>query len=111
MPYSFGTVILVPFPFTDQTASKKRPAVVVSSKSYNDARPDIIVMAITSQMRAASGSGDLQLDEWQEAGLLKPSAVKPVIATLEQSMVSKVLGALVDSDQAQLRKMISEVLR
>jgi mRNA interferase MazF len=29
--YSFGDVILVPFPFTDQTATKKRPAVVVSS--------------------------------------------------------------------------------
>jgi mRNA interferase MazF len=29
--YSFGDIVLVPFPFTDQTASKKRPAVVVSA--------------------------------------------------------------------------------
>jgi hypothetical protein len=29
--YSFGDVVLVPFPFTNQTASKKRPAVVVSA--------------------------------------------------------------------------------
>jgi mRNA interferase MazF len=26
--YGFGDVVLVPFPFTDQTATKKRPAVV-----------------------------------------------------------------------------------
>jgi mRNA interferase MazF len=30
MPYDFGNVVLVPFPFTSQTASKKRPAVIVS---------------------------------------------------------------------------------
>ncbi len=29
--YSFGEVVLVPFPFTDQTGLKKRPAVIVSS--------------------------------------------------------------------------------
>lgn len=110
MPYSFGSVILVPFPFTDQTISKKRPAVVISSQGYNDARADIIVMAITSQLRATIGGYDLALDLWQEAGLLKPSAVKPVIATLEQSLVDRVLGTLATSDQAGLREKISDIL-
>jgi len=40
--YSFGDVVLVPFPFTDQTTTKKRPAIVVSSNGYNSARPDVI---------------------------------------------------------------------
>jgi mRNA interferase MazF len=40
--YSFGNVVLVPFPFTDQTASKKRPAVVVSADAYHQRRPDVI---------------------------------------------------------------------
>jgi mRNA interferase MazF len=44
---------LVPFPFTSQTASKKRPAVVVSNRAYGSAKPDVIVMAITSQLRPA----------------------------------------------------------
>ncbi len=30
MPYEFGTIVVVPFPFTDQSASKRRPAVVVT---------------------------------------------------------------------------------
>ncbi len=46
--YNFGDIILVLFPFTDQTTSKKRPAVVVSSDAYNNDRPDIILMAVTS---------------------------------------------------------------
>lgn len=41
--YNFGDIILVPFPFTDQTTGKKRPAVVGSSKTYNSNRPDIVI--------------------------------------------------------------------
>jgi mRNA interferase MazF len=32
--YEFADVVLVPFPFTDQTTTKKRPAIVVSSADY-----------------------------------------------------------------------------
>jgi len=38
--FEFADVILVPFPFTDQSATKKRPAVVISSTAYNTERPD-----------------------------------------------------------------------
>ena len=37
--YNFGDVVLVPFPFTDQTTNKKRPAVVISSDVYNQNIP------------------------------------------------------------------------
>ena len=47
--YSFGDILLVPFPFTDQTSIKKRPTVVISSERYNRQKSDIIIMAITSQ--------------------------------------------------------------
>lgn len=49
--YEFGDVVLVPFPFTDQSAVKKRPAVVISSDAYHRERPDLIIMAITTLER------------------------------------------------------------
>jgi mRNA interferase MazF len=57
--YSFGDVVLVPFPYTEQTTTKKRPAVIVSSASYNGSRPDLILMAVTSQIRAATTVGEV----------------------------------------------------
>ena len=55
MAHSHGDVILVPFPFTDQLGAKKRPAVIISSKAYNANRRDLVIMAITSQMRTPLG--------------------------------------------------------
>ena len=78
---SFGAIVLVPFPFTIQAASKQRPAVIVSSRAYNLERPDLVMMAVTSQLRPTPAFGEVWLRHWQGAGLLKPSAVKPVFAT------------------------------
>ena len=65
--YSFGDVILVPFPFTDQSQAKQRTAVVVSSSRYNAERPDLVLVAITSQVRTPSGFGEILVQDWQAA--------------------------------------------
>src|SRR5258707_15560745 len=57
MPFEFGDVVLVPFPFTSQRASKKRPTVVVSNRAYGAARPDLIVMAGTRPLSGGSQTG------------------------------------------------------
>lgn len=103
MAYQFGDVVLVPFPFTDQSASKQRPGVVVSSLAYHRARRDVILMPITSQVRASGDFGEVIVQDWQSAGLLKPSAVKPVLATFERSLIRKTLGRLSPRDQQLLR--------
>jgi len=107
---AFGEIVLVAFPFTSQTAAKRRPAVVVSGDAYNLARPDVIVMAVTSQLRPEPGLGEVWLEGWEAAGLLKPSAVKPVIATLERGLVLRRLGTLGPADQAELRRAMAEIL-
>ncbi len=107
---SFGDIILVPFPFTDQTASKKRPAVIISSEQYNAVRPDFIIMAITSQLRPQTIFGDAIVTGWQAAGLLKPSTIKPVIATIEQSLTIKQLGRLEPVDIQTLKEAMAAIV-
>ena len=106
---SFGDVVLVPFPFTDQTAVKKRPAVVISSDAYHRHRADVVVMAVTSQKSPVS-AGDVLISEWKEAGLLKPSLIKPVIATLDGRLVLRRLGELRDRDREALRAALKQVI-
>lgn len=106
MAYQFGDVVLVPFPFTDQSATKQRPGVVVSSLAYHRVRRDLILMPITSQLRGSGEFGEVILEDWKSAGLLKPSAVKPVLATFERALVRKTLGRLSTRDQQRLRECI-----
>jgi mRNA interferase MazF len=110
MPLDFGNVLLVPFPFTSQAASKKRPAVVVSSRQYNTERPDVVVAAVTSHLRANTRFGEVDITEWTAAGLLKPSVIKPVFATLEQSLIIRKMGSLRSADAEALRKALARVL-
>ena len=108
--YEFGDIILVSFPFTDQTASKKRPAVVVSSKAYHDEQPDLVLMAITSQPRPQGTVGEVVVSQWQKAGLLKPSVIKPVLATIERGLVLRKLGKLEAADRKALQLALSTIL-
>jgi mRNA interferase MazF len=109
MPFEFGDVVLVPFPFTSQTASKTRAAVVVSNRIYNATRPDLIVMAITSQICPSRGLGEPWVSAWRAAGLLKPSVIKPIFTTSNKG--SLFAGSALDADdQAALRKAIAEVV-
>ena len=105
--FSFGDVVLVPFPFTDQSGTKKRPAAVVSSPGYNASRRDIVIMAITSQVRTPLGFGEAMLGDWQGAGLVKESVLKPVFTTIEQGLVVRVMGHLSAADIKTLRERSS----
>lgn len=100
----------MPFPFTDQTAIKKRPAVVVSSSDYNFNRPDLVLMAVTSQVREPAPYGDAALTHWKQAGLIKPSVIKPIFATIENGLILKRLGLLSDDDEQVLRDLLLEIL-
>ena len=106
--FSSGDVVLVPFPFTGQSGTKKRPAVVVSSHGYNTNRPDIVIMAITSQVRTPLSFGEAMVGDWQGAGLIKTSVLKPVFTTIEQGLVLRVMGHLSAADIKTLREVLGD---
>lgn len=110
MDHAFGDVVLVPFPFTNQSGAKKRPAVIVSSSGYNASRRDLVIMAITSQVRQPLGFGEAHVADWQAAGLIKPSVLKPVFTTIEQGLIIRTMGKLSANDLHALRERIAQVI-
>lgn len=108
--YKFGDVVLVGFPFTSLKATKKRPAVILSSASYQAYRPDAVLLAITSQIRDPLTYGEALIADWEQAGLIKPSVFKPLIATVEQEIILKKMGALGVNDQLKLKELLQSVL-
>jgi mRNA interferase MazF len=109
--YRFGDLVLVPFPFTDQTGIKKRPAIVVSSDAYQSQRPDVVLMAVTSQLlRPAGAVGEVLITEWQKAGLPKASLIKPVLTTIEKRLILRKLGELQEQDRTTLRRALAAIL-
>jgi mRNA interferase MazF len=108
--FEFGDIVRVPFPFTNQTARKKRPAVVVSDPEFHIRRPDLILMAVTSQVQTPLLSGEAFLTAWSAAGLLKPSVAKPVLMTVEKSLVLRRLGRLEARDRQAVGAILREIL-
>lgn len=108
--YNFGDVVLVPFPFTDQTASKRRPAVVVSSGAYHADHVNLILMGVSSQIRGSRRIGEVVITDWKNAGLIGPSVVKAVITTIQRKLVIRKLGTLSDSDRNAVESALRLVL-
>ncbi len=108
--YKFGDVVLVPFPFTDQSSSKRRPAVIVSSAAYHSDHINLILMGISSQVSGAPRVGEVTITDWKKAGLIGPSVVKAVMTTIERKLVIRRLGTLADVDRNRVEQALRLIL-
>ena len=110
--YKRGDVVLVPFPFTDLSSAKQRPALVVSADVLNSTRDDVLVAAITSQVPVKLAADEFMIPAGDLAacGLPKASILKLTkLAALHRQLVIKRIGALpavtLTQVLAQLRQM------
>jgi mRNA interferase MazF len=96
--YKRGDIVLLPFPFSDQSAAKIRPAVVASSVYPSQ---DLLVVAVTS-VGDGLRPGEFAIQFWREAGLIHPSFGKRAVASVSAQLVRKQLGQLRESDLVKL---------
>jgi mRNA-degrading endonuclease toxin of MazEF toxin-antitoxin module len=110
MKYSFGDVVYAEVFYTNLTSSKKRPLVVVNSKNYQDARGDIIVVPITSQIKLKKELKEFEIKFPKTTGLTKKSAIKAVVLTLDASLIKDRIGSLAAADKKSLAKMLNHAI-
>ena len=110
--YRQGDIVLVSFPFTDLTATKKRPALVISPDSVNQLNQDLILAAITSQLAEDEHSLLLEGDDFLEGNLPKKSMVRLTkIFTIHSALILKKIALLksakIDDVLSQIRRIFS----
>jgi len=108
--YRRGDTVLVGFVFSDGSGKKLRPAVVISSPVYNRARQEVVVAAISSNVRRRL-VGDHLIADWKSAGLLFPSVATGIFRTIVRAMVDRKLGAMgrqdMDAIDRELRRSLA----
>ncbi len=99
-----GDIVLVPFPFTDLSTDKVRPAVVISSNPQTD---DLVLAFISSTIPARPSSFEYILkntdSDFPLTGLKVSSVFKlRKVITLEQSKILRHLGRTSPALQSQI---------
>ena len=98
-------VVVVPFPYSDRLAEKRRPALVVSHPDLTARLGRVWVAMITSV--PPSGLGDAAIGDTAAAGLPVASTLRASkIATLDAGRVIRVAGRLADADQKLARRAL-----
>jgi mRNA interferase MazF len=107
--YKRGDMVLVSFVFSDESGSKHRPAVVLSSPAYHRNRQEIVVAAVTSNVDRVL-FGDHLLAGWKEAGLLFPSLMTGIIRTIKSQMIHRRLGSIPHREMTAIDLNLHKIL-
>lgn len=103
-----GDVVVLPFPFSDLSASKKRPALVVSPLEGED----LILCQITSQLRQDKYSIELTNSDFKQGGLNVTSNIKPnKLFTADKSIIQYKIGSIKDKKLKEAVDAICKIIK
>lgn len=109
MTFERFDVVVVPFPFTDVKASKKRPALILSESSSFNSSMRKSVMAMVTTKSDPAWALDVHLMDWQILGLRTASIVRMKLFTLDNILIVRQLGTLSEQDQSAVTAAVREL--
>ena len=103
-----GDVVVVPFPFTDLTGAKRRPALVLAAPGGDD----LILCQITSQTVRDDLAVPVAASDFEEGSLKQDSNARPNrIFTCDQGLIQYKVGTLTESKMRQIMDQAVQILR
>lgn len=103
-----GDVVVVPFPFSDLTQAKRRPALVISKLEGDD----LILCQITSQSIKDNYAVSLDDENFETGGLKQPSNIRPNrIFTADSNIVLYKVGNLKIEKLNEVIEKVVEIIR
>jgi len=101
--------VVVPFPFTDSAATKRRPALVLFTSAFND-RAAHLVLAIVTSREHRGWPPDTEIRDLAVAGLIHASIVRMKLFTLDERLVLRRAGTLAAPDRAAVQRALGFLL-
>jgi mRNA interferase MazF len=103
-----GEIVVIPFPFTDLTSSKKRPALVLANLKGDD----VILCQITSQTRKDDYAISLENNDFAKGKLPLESFIRPNrLFTADQSLIDKRIGSLKKNKSEEVIEEVCKILK
>jgi mRNA interferase MazF len=109
--YEQFEVVTVPFPFTDSSATKRRPALVLSSAAAFNTFVERSVMAMITTATHSTWVLDVPISNLQEAGLKVPSVIRMKLFTLDHALILKRVGHLAIVDRIAVEQALRSLLK
>ena len=105
-------ILLVPFPFSDQSGRKVRPVIVVSNDSFNNRSEDVIVVGVTSNIAKDKYSLGLSNNDLEEGRLFTKCSIKAEnILRLEKGLVIKKIGKINKIKFNEIIALIDKIIK
>ena len=107
-----GDIVLIPVPFTDLSAQKRRPVIVVSNDAYHQATSDMVVVAMTSNPAGAAVAYSFTITDADmgRGKLNRPGTVRAdKIYTLAQSLVVSTFGRVRPNVLNRIRQLLNNL--
>ena len=109
MTYEPFDVVVVPFPFTDSSRTKRRPALVLSKKSDFGAIIEHSVLAMITSQKNEPWPLDIAIKNKKQSGLTANSVVRMKLFTLDNRFIIRKIGHLSKADQNQIKQSLSKI--
>jgi len=109
MIYEPFNVVVVPFPFTDSSRTKKRPALVLSQKNNFGTKIEHSVLAMITSQKNDPWPLDVPIKNKKQSGLKALSVVRMKIFTLDNRFILRKIGHLSRPDQNKVKKSLSRL--
>jgi mRNA interferase MazF len=103
-------VVVVPFPFTDRTTTKRRPALVLSDAGSFNKRVGQSVLAMITSASNSDWPLDVNIQNLDDAGLPSASVVRMKLFTLDDKLVIRKAGMLAEQDRSAVSTTLRQLL-
>ena len=88
-------LILVPFPFSDQSGRKVRPVIVISNDNFNEHSNDVLIMGVTSNLSKDSYTLTLVNNDLEEGKLITSCCIKVEnVLKIDKELIVKKIGRI-----------------